>query len=101
MVEKTRRVLGRIERRVLMDGAWPEALGGELGRGYGAGGEQERERRALLCQRRHERENGIGLTHAGGMKPGEPAGRPLRVGPAETLVAPQRVLFAAPLAHAE
>ena len=74
---KLAHVLRRVERRVLMDGARAQPLGGELRRRDGAGGEQEGQRRALLRQRRHQRQNGVGLADAGGMKPGEAARRPL------------------------
>ena len=81
VVEEAAHVFGRIERRVLVHGSRHEPLGGQLGRGDGAGGEQEGERGTLLGQRRHQRQHGVGLADAGGMEPGEAAIGSLRRSP--------------------
>ncbi len=84
-----------------MDGARAQPLCRELRRRDGAGGEQEGQRRPLLRQRRHQRKNGVGLADACGVKPGEPPRRALDARLAQALVAPQRLLLAAPLAEAQ
>ena len=81
--------------------AGPSRCGGELGRGHGAGGEQERQRRALLAPARpsaagwrwSRRRWRRGTRRAG------PAGR-ATLGRPEPLAAPRRLLLAAPLAQA-
>ena len=101
MVEEARRILGRIERHVLVHGARAEAPLGEPGRGHGARGEQEIEVGPRVAERFDHRQHGVRLADARRVHPAQHAVRARDVRLAEALAAPAAVLLAAALADLE
>ena len=101
MVQETAHVLRRIERRILMHRARPRRSAASFADVTVPVVSRKESAGPLLRQLRHQRQDGVGLTDAGCMEPGELPLRPGQARPAEAFVAPRRVFLAASLAQPE